>query len=176
MGRLGAVVAMVGRRSLGHWRMLAAVVAGVVLSSALMASVFLYSDAIRDLGLKHALAGESAQSLDLHQFDSNGSSLPSEYTARQKTIRDLMTSFASDITTQTWHWGTSATFYPTVPGGAVSPDDTRPRAQLQFQDGLAEHTTLVAGKMPGVSAPGATGTNPAVEVAIGKAAANALHV
>ena len=125
-----------------------------------MSSVFLYSDAIRDLGLKHALSSEPAQSLDLHQYDSNGSSLPSEYEARQKTITGLMAAYASDVTTQTWRWGTSATFYPTAAGGAVSKDDSRPRAQLQFQQDLAGHTQIVAGRMPTTAAPVVPGRNP----------------
>jgi hypothetical protein len=41
---------------MGNRRLLATVFVGVVLAAALLASVSIYADAIRDLGLSHALA------------------------------------------------------------------------------------------------------------------------
>ena len=78
MGSFGAVVRMVARRSLGHWKLLVALVSGVVLSAALMSSVFLYSDAIRDLGLRHALDSRTPLALDLHVIVSGGKIAPQD--------------------------------------------------------------------------------------------------
>ncbi|MFZ0790721.1 MAG: hypothetical protein WAM94_14010, partial [Chromatiaceae bacterium] len=55
MGTLATILRMVIRRSLANRRLLATVVVGVVMSAALMSSVVLYSDAIRDLGLRYTL-------------------------------------------------------------------------------------------------------------------------
>jgi hypothetical protein len=55
MQTVATILRMVVRRSLANRRLLATVIVGVVMSAALMSSVILYSDAIRDLGLSHAL-------------------------------------------------------------------------------------------------------------------------
>ena len=55
MGSVGAVLRIVAQRSLGNRRLLATVAVGVVFAAALAASVAIYSDAVRDLGLAHAL-------------------------------------------------------------------------------------------------------------------------
>ncbi|HZQ38973.1 MAG TPA: hypothetical protein VFD32_23815, partial [Dehalococcoidia bacterium] len=59
-----AVLALVLRRALGNWRLLAVVTAGVVFAAALTASTAIYADAIRDLGLGHALRGQTQLALD----------------------------------------------------------------------------------------------------------------
>jgi ABC-type lipoprotein release transport system permease subunit len=177
MGSLGAVVRMVGRRSLGHWRLLATLAVGVVLAAALMSSVFLYSDAIRDLGLSHALSTKSPVSRDIHVYTSTGKLLASDYNTRRKTTDALVQRYSGDITTETVHFGTSSSFYLTDPGADVPKADTRPRAQLQFQDRLQDHVKLVAGREPAAATatpPG--GAAPTVELLIGKASADALHV
>ncbi|MEO9255560.1 MAG: ABC transporter permease [Tepidiformaceae bacterium] len=176
MGNFGAVIRMVGRRSLGHWRLLAMVATGVVLSSALMASVFLYSDAIRDLGLSHALKTATPVSRDIHVSTSNGKLQPDQYAYRRKTVDDLVKSYASDITTQVFHYGRTGGFYLSAPGQPVPESDERPRAHFQFQEDLAAHTRLVAGHAAVPAAPVAAGTPPKIEVLIGKASADVLGI
>jgi ABC-type lipoprotein release transport system permease subunit len=165
---------MVARRSLGHWRMLAALVCGVVMAAALMSSVFLYSDAIRDLGLSHALDTQRPLSLDLFVHSPNSKALPADYDARRDTVDQLLRAYGGDITRQTVRMGTSASFFVTPPGGTLPDDNSQPRAQLQFQDGLAEHTKLVAGRMPIEGAPAMPGAPPTIEVLLGKDTADAL--
>src|SRR5205814_1305965 len=65
MGSFGTVLRMVVRRSVANRRLLATVIVGVVMSAALMASVVMYSDAIRDLGLQHALRTTDPLKLDI---------------------------------------------------------------------------------------------------------------
>jgi len=176
MGSFGAVVRMVARRSLGHWKLLVALVSGVVLSAALMSSVFLYSDAIRDLGLRHALDSRKPLALDLHVTVSGGKINAPDYEARRKTVDDLVAGQASDITTGVTHSGTSSGFYLTDPGKPVPQTDDRPRSQFAFQEGLMEHAKLVAGAMPAEPAQGAPGQPLEVQVLMGKDAADSLGV
>ena len=53
------------RRSVANWRLMATVLIGVLFSAALMSTVVLYSDTVRDLGLRRALEFEDPLALDL---------------------------------------------------------------------------------------------------------------
>ena len=53
------------KRAIAHWRLLSAVVVGVLLASAIMASTVIYYDALRGLALKQALDRHSAVDLDI---------------------------------------------------------------------------------------------------------------
>ncbi len=176
MGSFGAVIRMVARRSLGHWKLLVALVSGVVLSAALMSSVFLYSDAIRDLGLRHALDSRTPLALDVHVIVSGGKVQHEDYEARRKTVDALVTGYASDIMTGITHSGTSSGFYLTAPGEPVPNTDDRPRSLFAFQEGLMDHAKLVEGVMPPEPSPGVPGQPLEVQVLMGKDAAESLGV
>ncbi len=175
MASFGAVLRMVGRRSLGHWRLLLTLITGVVLSAGLMASVFLYSDAIRDLGLKHALEGQPALALDIH-VRSSGKVTPGDYDSRKTSMDGLLAAYAGDITRETVHFGNSASFYLTPPGAPVPTADDRPRAHFQFVDELAKHTRVVEGRAAVMPTPAQPGESQHIEAVIGKASADALGI
>lgn len=65
--RLGvfAIVGLVVRRVAARWRLLLPLLAGAVLAVALLASTSLYGDAVRRLGLRHALDQVPPQTLDI---------------------------------------------------------------------------------------------------------------
>ncbi|MFN8508250.1 MAG: FtsX-like permease family protein [Dehalococcoidia bacterium] len=148
MSRLAPVIRMVAQRAMGHRRLLLMVTIGVVLSSALMASVFLYSDAIRDLGLEYALRQEPQADLDLLVLSSSGKVTEREYAYRRETTDALLAQQAGDLITSVVRFGRSSTFFPAEPGGTPPVPDTRPRANIQFIDRLGEHTRLVSGRLP----------------------------
>lgn len=177
MGRFLAIVRMVARRSLGHWRLVVALSAGVVLSSALMSSVFLYSDAMRDLGLKHALQTTAPLQLDLRILVSSTKLAPSEYDPQRQTTDQLLQAYAGSFLRGTVHHGLSGGLYLTPPGQPVSTADDRPRAQIEFHDDLLSHARIVEGRAPAAAAPPASPTQPPhVEVLLGRTAAQNLHV
>ncbi len=165
------ILRMVIRRSLANRRLLATVVVGVVMSAALMSSVILYSDAIRDLGLRHALRTADPLERNIRVVISGRPGV-SEYPLRRETVDRLLRQHTGPALGEIVHYGRSATFYLTPPGEAVPKDDNRPRAHFQFADRLDSETRLVEGRQP--AAP--SGTPPRVEVAIGKAAAEQLGV
>jgi ABC-type lipoprotein release transport system permease subunit len=177
MASFGAVLRIVIQRSLGNWRLLATVVAGVILSSALMASVALYSDAIRDLGLKYALRQEDPLALDLRIFSSSQPFRRQEYALRRERTNDLIDRYAGDIVEDRLRYGRSATWFLTPSGTPLSEDQNRPRSHFQFQDELPDHVRVVEGRLPRTAeAPRDQRTPPTVEVAIGVESAQRLGV
>lgn len=80
---------------------LAAVALGVVVAAALAASVAIYSDAVRDLGLAHALRGEPAASLDIRGSSGGQPASETEYQARRALIDQSVDRYAGGIVWQT---------------------------------------------------------------------------
>ncbi|SVD42663.1 uncharacterized protein METZ01_LOCUS395517, partial [marine metagenome] len=56
---------LIVKRTLAHWRLLSAVVVGVVLASTIMASSVIFFDALRDVALQRALANHDASDIDV---------------------------------------------------------------------------------------------------------------
>ena len=56
---------LAARRSLSHWRLLSAVVIGIVLAVAIMSGSVIFFDSLRDLALSHALRREDPEQLDI---------------------------------------------------------------------------------------------------------------
>ena len=137
------------RRMLGNWRLLISVVAGTLIAGAILASTVVYADAIRDLGLDHALEQESVHDLDLRLTQTNIAIRAQLFAESQQRIdaavRDALRGTGGAIVRQ----GTSATFYSSPPGGRPDLDDSaRPRANFRFRSNLLDHTTLSAGRLP----------------------------
>ncbi|MEO6042311.1 MAG: FtsX-like permease family protein [Tepidiformaceae bacterium] len=177
MRTFGPIARMVLQRSLGHWRLLSTLITGIVLSAALMACVALYSDSIRDLGLRHALSSQPAHALDLEVNGSAPSLQPTDYAQRKSSIDQLLQSHASNVLTQIVHYGRSETFF-LAPSGQPLPtnDSLLPRAHIQFLDQLAGHTHYTAGRAPAAVPPVGSGEVPKLELTLGKATADRMGV
>ncbi len=161
---------MVLRRSLANRRLLATVVVGVVMSAALMSSVVLYSDSIRDLGLRYAL--RTANPLDRNvRITSSGRPGVADYAPRRQTVDDTLRSHLGPALGEIVHYGRSATFYLAPPGQPFPAEEDRPRAHFQFADRLDSEIKLVDGRKPN---PPGSEQPPLVEVMIGKASADKL--
>jgi ABC-type antimicrobial peptide transport system permease subunit len=170
------VVQMVSQRALGHWRLLTAMVVGVLLSSALMACVFLYSDAIRDLGLEHSLETKQPIDLDVKVVSSTSSTTENEHRIRKNTTDEIIGGNGGDVVDQLIHYGRSATFYLAPTSSTVAPtEQDRPRAHFQFVDELDQHVKVSAGTAPATRARLDSGAL-VVEAWIGKATADRLNV
>ncbi len=114
------------RRSLANWRLLSTVVAGAVVAVALLSSAPLYSNAINDLGLKHALRTKRTELLDLDIYAPNYFVTRQEYDTAQGIVDQLISQNIKSIIRQQERWLKSQTFYayytdrPT-PGGSDQP-------------------------------------------------------
>ena len=156
--------------------MLSTLVVGIVLSAALMACVVLYSDAIRDLGLKHALKNQPAYSLDFEVTGTAPSLLSTDYPQRKAAADQLVMNRVSSVLRLLVHYGRSETFFLAPAGQPLPADDNLlARAHIQFQDQLASHTRIVEGRAPGVPA-GPAGDLPVVELALAKPTADRMGV
>ncbi len=160
---------------MGNRRLLATVVVGVVLSAALMASVAIYSDAIRDLGLKFALQAEDPLDLDIEILSSSQGFTGDLYTDRVEITRAQLDHGAGNVLDEIVRYGKTDTFFLAPSGTAVNlEDDLRPRSYLQFYEDLEDHVDVVEGRLAEVTAPGAD--PPAVEVMLGTSAASQFGV
>ena len=156
---------------LGNWRLLASVVVGTLVAGAILSATVVYADAIRDLGLEHALEQESVHDLDLRITQTNVAIRAHLYAESQQRIDGAVRAALGNTAGAIVRQGTSATFYPTEPGGVPDLDDSaRPRGNFRFRTNLLQHTTLTAGRLP---QPGVT-PDGAIEVLLGAATAQAL--
>lgn len=137
---------IVVRRSLANWRLLSTVVVGAVIAVALLSSTPLYSNAINDLGLKHALRNETIELLDLDVYAPNYFVTRQEYDTAQALVSQQESQSIKSVVRQEERWIKSQTFYayytdrPT-PGGA-----DQPTGHFQVFTNLEKHIKVLAGQ------------------------------
>ena len=178
MTSLPPLLRIVAQRSLANWRLLATVVFGMALAAALMSSVVLYSDAVRDLGLRFTLRQQAPLDLDLKVVSNTQPGEPAVYRERRDATRALLQRYAGSLIEGMGLYGRSSTFFLTAPGAPVDHDDElRPRAHFLFFSDVADHVTLVEGA-PATPSPPTTDPSraPRVEVWMSAAAARQLDV
>ncbi len=175
MARLTPLLRIAARRGLASWRLLATVAFGAILAAALMSSVVLYSDAVRDLGLRFTLRQQDPLNLDLKVVANSQPGETSLHAARRETTVSLLRHHAGPLIEGMGFYGRSSTFFLTPPGEPVRHDDElRPRAHFLFFSGFADRVTLVAGAEPALPPPYAGGGAPRLEAWMGAEAARAL--
>ena len=67
------------KRSMAHWRLLSAVVVGVVLASAIMSGTVIYFDSLKELALDETLDSVPRDDLDIVVKAVRGPTTPKEY-------------------------------------------------------------------------------------------------
>ena len=156
---------------LGNWRLLVSVVIGTLIAGAILASTVIYADAIRDLGLEHALEAESVHDLDVRVSQTNIAIRAPLYEESRERIDRRVDATLGEARGGVVRQGTTATFYPTAPDAVPNLDnDARPRANLRFRTDLLAHTTLTGGDLPSQRR---TAPDGAVEVLMGEETARA---
>ena len=178
MNSFSSILRIVAQRSLANWRLLATVIFGMVLAAALMSSVILYSDAVRDLGLSFTLRQQDPLDLDLRVVSNTQPGEPEIYAERRDTTRALLRRYAGNLIEETGLYARSSTFFLTEPGAPVDyEDDLRPRAHLLFFSDVASRLSLVEGAPPAASPPTTdVSRRPSIEVWMSATAAGQLGV
>ncbi len=178
MDSFASLLRIVAQRSLANWRLLATVIFGMVLASALMSSVILYSDAVRDLGLSFTLRQQEPLDLDLKVVSNTQPGEPEIYNERRDATLSLLRRYAGSLIEDTGLFGRSSTFFLTEPGEAVDyEDDLRARAHFLFFSDIAPHVTLIEGAPPAPSPPTTDPSRrPSIEVWMSATAARQLGV
>ena len=141
-----------------------------------MSSVVIYSDAVRDLGLKFALESAEPLELDVRVSSTSQKAQVDLYTARRETTVQLIRAKTGALLESIVLWGRSATFFLTEPGAEVPEDDLRPRANFQFLTDFGDHVELVEGEEPAEATPASAISAPLLEIWMGVDAAEALDV
>ena len=132
---IGNSFQLIVKRTLAHWRLLSAVVVGVVLASTIMASSVIFFDALRDVALQRALSSHKASDIDVlveaGQLPTNAESHATIVDAMNGTIVRRFEPFLDEkeFAIQTW------TFFVDLPTPMVAPDDCPCRSPLGFSSG-----------------------------------------
>lgn len=146
------------RRMAGNWRLLSSVVLGTMVAGAILSATIIYSDAIRDLGLKFAVEQLDPTELDVKVFRSTQTASPESYQRAEDRVGQAAASALGPASAGVVRQGTSATFYPVPPGSTPDfDDDGRPRGNFVFRSDLESFVTVVDGELPAVMAPGSDG-------------------
>lgn len=178
MDSFASLLRIVAQRSLANWRLLATVIFGMVLAAALMSSVILYSDAVRDLGLSFTLRQQEPLDLDLKVVSNTQPGEPEIYNERRDATISLLRRYAGSLIEEIGLFGRSSTFFLAEPGVPIDyDDDLRARAHFLFFSDVEPHVTLIEGAAPAPS-PATTDPSrrPTIEVWMSATAARQLGV
>ena len=178
MNSFASLLRIVAQRSLANWRLLVTVIFGMVLASALMSSVILYSDAVRDLGLSFTLRQQEPLELDLKVISNSQPGETDIYKERREATFTLLRRYAGSLIEDTGVYARSSTFFLAEPGVPIDDDDElRARAHFLFFSDIGAHVTLVEGG-PAAASPPTTDPSlrPSIEVWIAATAARQLGI
>ncbi len=175
MSNILATWQLVAKRSRAHWRLLAAVVIGVVLAVAIMASTVIYYDALRNLALSHSIAQQKIEDLDLLIRGEHGPTNPKEYGKVDKFVNRHIDESVAWFLRNQYHGGKSATFFLTRPGEPFLRDESKDRAFFHFLSDLESHITVIDGRLPN-DIIATDGPPPEIEVAIDSTTASLFRL
>ena len=139
---------LVARQSFAHWRLLSAVVLGVVLATTIMSGTVVYFDALRDLALDNILAKRTDHELDILQRAERGPIAAGEYERVDNFARRESDESIGWAVTDRWRTGKSQTYFLVYPGREAFAGDDNARAYFAFAPRLDDHITMVAGERP----------------------------
>lgn len=193
---IGNSLQLIVKRTLAHWRLLSAVVVGVVLASTIMASSVIFFDALRDVALQRALSTHEASELDVlveaGQVPTNAETYAAVVDAMNGTIVRRFEPFLDEreFALKTW------TFFVDLPPPMVAPsecacrsavgrgagDDTQliecdcRRVAMMTLPDVDNRVNLVEGTMPQVSTAVGPGDTLQIEAILDVDAAEMLQI
>jgi len=139
---LGNSFQLIVKRTLAHWRLLSAVVVGVVLAATIMASSVIFFDALRDVALQRALSIHEPSDIDviveMGQVPTNPETHELIVDAMNGSLVNRFSSFLDhqEFSIKTW------TFFVDLPPERVMPDECSCRTAIRIipdsDDGLVE--------------------------------------
>ena len=141
---------LVIRRSFANWRLLSCIMVGVLVAVALLSSTPLYSNALNDLGLAHALREKPIELLDVHVYARSYNIDLEDYSRGRElvdcrasqNIRALVHQEERYIISQTF--SAAWTDHPTPD----EPDVPKAKGYFQVFTHLEKHITLLEGRYP----------------------------
>ena len=143
--RLLSAWPMVTKSSLAGWRLLSAVVIGVVLASAIMAGTVVYFDSLRDLALRSELARRDAKDLDILAKATKGPTSRDDYLSVRERIEAEYAVRVGSLLRGTIRGGNSATFFVTESGQEERAGEDNSRGFFAFILGVEQHVRVLPG-------------------------------
>jgi len=114
---------------------------------ALLSSIPLYSNAINDLGLAHALSEKPSELLNVHIQARNYPIDPASYSSARDLVDDRVAENIKSLVHQEERYIKSQTFSAAW-ADRPTPDGLRPKGYFQVFTNLEKHVTLLAGRYP----------------------------
>jgi ABC-type antimicrobial peptide transport system permease subunit len=148
IARLTNALQLVVKRGIANWRLLSSIVVGVVVAVAILSSTPLYSNALNDLGLRHALSQQQAPMLDLDIYSPTNPIDRKEFEANTAFIGKQVDSYVGNLIHQRETFLLTQGFIAMTAGQIIPTDPTRPRGYFQSYSNLDMHVRLVAGRFP----------------------------
>ena len=147
---LAATWRFVVRRALAHWRLLSAVVIGVVLASAIMSGTVIYFDSLRELALDETLGAAHRDELDIALKTVRGPTTTGERDLVASVVVRTVDSRVGWFVTDRITAGASATLFRTRPGEEDLAGTDGRRAYFAYAPRLTEFAGLIEGGRPPV--------------------------
>ncbi|MBI4298992.1 MAG: ABC transporter permease [Chloroflexi bacterium] len=139
---------MVVKRSLSHWKLLSAVVVGVVLAVAIMASTVIYFDTLREMALRYALSQRSSKELDILIRAEHGPTDAQEYRKISIYAKQNIDKRVGWLVRERFFGIKSSTFDVALPGQEEMAGKDNKRAYFQFLHNLEQHVQVIEGRLP----------------------------
>jgi hypothetical protein len=141
------------RRSLSHWKLLSAVIIGVMLAVSIMSATVLYFDALRNIALQHDLDQHGPSTLDI-LVEAKQSPVDREsHEEFTDFVSPRLDRYLGPIADGISVAYKSSTFYIAGEGHEVPPpSDDRRRASFVVVEGIEDNAILVSGRWPQITA------------------------
>jgi ABC-type lipoprotein release transport system permease subunit len=139
---------LVLRRSLANWKLLSSIVVGVLVAVMLVSSTPLFSNALSDLGLRHAFSKKSVELLDLHMYTPSSPPDPKQYEEMSTFLDQQIQQNVGYLVYKEERSFQGPTFYMAKPGQVIDTSPTRPTGYFQMYTNLEQHVRLVEGRLP----------------------------
>ena len=148
---------LMARRSLAHWKLLSAVVIGVLLAVSIMSATVLYFDSLRNIALQHDLQQQAPERLDILIEAKQSPVSRQAHEDIVSYVEPRLERGVGSISAGITRAFKSNTFFLANPGDELPPlSDDRRRASCVTVPGIEDHASLVSGGWPNRTLP-ATG-------------------
>ena len=142
------------RRSLSHWKLLSAVVIGVMLAVSIMSATVLYFDALHNIALQHDLNQQAPSTLDILVEAKQSRVSVVGHEELTGFVGPRIDRYLGPISDDISVAYKSSTFYVAGEGAEVPPpSDDRRRAAFVVIEGIEDNSVLVEGRWPLITAP-----------------------
>jgi hypothetical protein len=160
------------RRTLSHWKLLSAVVIGVMLAVSIMSATVLYFDALRNIALQHDLNQQAPSTLDILVEAKQSPVSAEDHKEFTGFVGPRIDRYLGPIADDISVAYKSSTFYIAGEGAEVPPpSNDRRRAAFVVVEGIEDNAVLVEGRWPSITSPVSGDTVLVVEGAISEATA-----